>query len=65
MFIYERNYISEHYKQDKKKLFFTPFISKIADLHKNLKVYGAEKKAVTLCYGPEVQGLSLLNGFEK
>ena len=38
---------------------------KIAGLHKNLRVYDAEKKAVSLCYGPEVQGLSLLNGFEK
>ena len=37
--------------KEKQNSFLTPFTSKIADLHKNLRVKGAEKQAVSLCNG--------------
>ena len=42
-----------------------PFTSKIADSHKNLKIEGVEKQAVSLRNGPEKQLMSLCYGLEK
>ena len=48
-----------------KNWFRTPFTSKIAYLHKNLRVKGVEKQEMSLRNGSEKQAVSLRNGLEK
>ena len=42
-----------------------PFTPKLADLAENVRLKGAEKKAVSLRNGPEKQAVGLRNGLEK
>ena len=60
--IYERNHLPEH-QQDKNSI-LAPLTPKITNLHKNIRVMGAEKQAASLCNGPENQAVSLFNNLK-